>query len=184
MSNKFTLLLLSILILSLHSCKQDNYKYSSTETEQYLTDITKNIKAEISFITENDQLPSDNFLIVTHFPLSQKQLSVYSKKGYIKNTFDDFPDYTSVNLKDYELTNEKNNKVKLLDSPTDYTIKKFNLWKYDDVLSQNIGIDIYLDQKFEKLNGFISIEFEMPNGMKKEAKVPVNISIFDKVTPE
>jgi len=45
---------------------------------------------------------------------------------------------------------------------------------------QLISIDIRLDKKFEKLNGFITIEFEMPNEMKKETKIPVNISIeFD-----
>lgn len=181
---KFTLSLLPIFILSLLSCSQENFKYSSNETEQFLNDITKNIEAEISFITENDQLPADNFLIVTRFPLSETKLLEYSKKGYLKNSFEDLPNYTSVNFKSYELTNEKNKKVKLVDNQTDNFLQKFNLWKYDGVLSQNLGIDIKLDQKFEKLNGFISIEFEMPNGMKKEAKIPVNISIFDVITPE
>ena len=184
MKIKFTLLFLPIFILSLHSCKQDNYKYSSTETEQYLYDISKNIEAEISFITERDQVPTDDFLIVTHFPLSETKLVEYSKKGYLKNSFEDLPNYTSVNFKSYELTNEKKIEVKLADNQTDNILQKFNLWEYDEVLSQNLGIDIKLDQKFEKLNGFITIEFEMPNGIKKEVKIPVNISIFDVVTPE
>jgi hypothetical protein len=184
MRNKFTLLFLPIFILFLHSCKQDNFKYTRIETEQYLNDISKNIKAEINFITESEKQPSDSFLIVTRFPLSEKKLLEFSKKGYLKNSFEDLPNYTSVKFKSYELRNEKNNEVKLVDNQTGYILQKFNLWKYDDVLSQNLGIDIKLDQKFEKLNGFISIEFEMPNGMKKEVKSRVNISIFDVVTPE
>jgi hypothetical protein len=184
MRNKFTLLFLPIFILFLHSCKQDNFKYTSIETEKYLKDITKNIKSEINFITESERQPSDSFLIVTWFPLSEKKLMEFAKKGYLKNNFEDLPNYTSVKFKSYELRNEKNNEVKLVDDQTGNILQKFNLWKYDEILSQNLGIDIKLDQKFEKLKGFISIEFKMPNGMKKETKIPVNISIFDVVTPE
>ena len=53
--------------------------------------------------------------------------------------------------------------------------------EYNKILCQNLGIEINLNQKFEKLKGYIDIEFKMPNGMEKEIKIPVNITINDKV---
>jgi len=44
-----------------------------------------------------------------------------------------------------------------------------------------LGIDIDLDKKFEKLKGYIIIEFEMPKKKKKEVKIPVDISIYDRL---
>lgn len=176
------LIALLILALCLQSCGQNKFKYSEKETEQYLAEIAKNAKTEISFITENEKQPTDNFLIVSRFPLSEKQLTEYHKNGHIKNTFDDLPDFTTFSFKNYELVNEKKEKLKFAEELIGDHLQKFALWKYNDVLYHNIGIDVKLDKKFEKLNGFIGIEFEMPNGMKKETKIPVNISIHDKVS--
>ena len=48
---KKLLLLLAILPLMI-SCQNSNYKYSDTETEQFLNEITKNAKISITDITE------------------------------------------------------------------------------------------------------------------------------------
>ncbi|CAM4125263.1 hypothetical protein [Flavobacterium weaverense] len=181
MKNVLTLLFIA---LSLQSCGQDKFKYSDKETEQFLIAIAKNAKTEISFITENEKKPTDNFLLVSRFPLSEKHLEEYNKNGTIKNTFNDLPDFTTFTFKSYELVNEKKEKVNLVENAIGDYLQKFALWKYNGILFHNVGIEITLNRKFEKLNGFIIIEFEMPNGMKKETKILVNISIFDKVTEE
>jgi len=54
------------------------------------------------------------------------------------------------------------------------------MWAYNNIICQNLGISIKLNQKFEKLHGFMLIEFEMPNRMRKEIKIPVSLSINDK----
>ena len=181
MKNLLTLLFIA---LSLQSCGQDKFKYSDRETEEFLIAIAKNAKTEISFVTENEKKPTDKFLLVSRFPLSKKHLEEYNKNGFVKNTFDDLPDFTTFTFKNYKLVNEKKEKVSFVENAIGDYLQKFAFWKYDGVLNQNVGIDIALNRKFEKLNGFIIIEFEMPNGMKKETKIPVNISIYDKVIEE
>ena len=51
--------------------------------------------------------------------------------------------------------------------------------EYETILYQQLGIMLTLDKKFEKLDGFIEIVFEIPNGNKKEIRIPVDISIQD-----
>lgn len=50
------------------------------------------------------------------------------------------------------------------------------------MLCQNLGIEIKLNDKFTKLKGYIDVEFEMPDGIKKRIKIPVDISITDKIS--
>jgi hypothetical protein len=84
-------------------------------------------------------------------------------------------------LKGYKLSNEKKENLKLIDNGRANGLQEYGLWEYNQILYQNLGIPLKLDKKFEKLTGFIVIEFEMPNGSKKEHKIPVNISIDDKI---
>ncbi len=68
-----------------------------------------------------------------------------------------------------------------MDNGKSKVLQELPLWEYDNIVCRNLGILFKLDIKFEKLSGFISIELEMPNGMKKVVRIPVNISINDKV---
>jgi hypothetical protein len=178
---KKLLLLLAILPLMI-SCQNSNYKYSDTETEQFLNEITKNAKISITDITEIKKQPTDLCGLLTRYSISKKQLNEFNKnRGTIVNKDDDISDFATYTFKNYELSNEKNEKLKFVDNGRAIYLQEYGLWDYNNVLCQNLGIEIKLDKKFEKLNGHISIEFEMPNGMEKEIKIPVNITINDKV---
>ena len=181
MKNLF--LLLTILSF-MTSCNRNNpnYKYSDEETEQFLTEITKNAKVSITDITEIKKQPTDEFGVITRHPLAKKELDEYTKnRGTIVVKDDNIYDFATYNLKDYELKNEKNDLLKFIDSGRSKNLQALPLGEYGKILYRNLGIVFKLNQKFEKLNGFITIEFEMPNGMKKETKIPVNITINDKV---
>jgi len=171
------------LMISCNEKNNSNYKYSAAETKQFLIEITKNAKASITDITEIKKQPTDEFGLITRYPVSKKTLEEYdTNKGTIVNKDDDISDFATYTYKDYKLTNEKGEKLKLIDNGRAIYLQEYGLWDYDNVLCQNLGIDIKLDKKFEKLDGVITIEFEMPNGMKKEIKIPVNIAINDKVS--
>ena len=60
-------------------------------------------------------------------------------------------------------------------------LQEYGLWEYDNVVCQNVGVELKVNDKFEKLIGFINVEFKMPDGITKELKIPVNISITDKI---
>lgn len=48
--------------------------------------------------------------------------------------------------------------------------RDYPLGEYKNVLYRNLGMVLKLNKKFEKLNGFLTIEFAMLNGMEKEIK--------------
>lgn len=178
---KFILALLLLPLLS--SCQNSDYKYTDKETEQFLTEIANHATAEITFVTENEQKPTNDFLLATRYSLSKEKRDEYKAQGHIKNDFDDISDFATYTFKAYDLVNEKNKKLEFVDSGRAIYLQKSSLGEYNGMLFQNVGIDIKLNEKFEKLKGFILVEFEMPNGMKKEKKVMVDISIHDKLTP-
>lgn len=171
------------------SCnKQDNpkYKYSENETEQFLDDIVKNAKICIGDITEIKKQPTDELYLLTRYPLSKATLDEYSKnKGTLINKDNDISDFGTYTFKDYELINEKNEKLKFVDDGRTIYLREAALWTYDNVLCQSLVIDIKLNKNYEKLKGHITIEFEMPRNIfskiKKEVKIPVNVTVYDKV---
>ncbi|WP_169305021.1 hypothetical protein [Pedobacter cryotolerans] len=164
------------------SCNTENYPYSDEETEQFLNEVVKNAKATITDLTEIDRKPADKFGILTRYTLSKKDQDEYHKNnGTIVNKDGNIYDFNTYNLKDYQLKNEKNEVLKFVDNGAAKTLQGLPFGEYENVLCRNLGIMFNLNKKFEKLNGFINIEFEMSNGMKKEVKIPVNISINDKV---
>ena len=181
---KKLLLLLAILplIISCNGQSNSNYIYSEKETQQFLNEITKNAVVSITDITEMRNEPSDEFGIITKYPLSKEEVDEYNKnKGTIVNSDGKIDHFTTYKLKNYELRNEKNEELQFVDNFRSKTLKGLPLGEYENVLYKNLGILFTLNKKFEKLNGFIAIEFEMPNGMEKEIKIPVNITINDKV---
>lgn len=179
------LLLLLTIFPFLMSCNRKNnpgYKYSDHETEQFLNEITKNAKVSITDITEIKKQPTDEFGLITRSPLSKKEVDEYHKNhGTIIVKNDNIYDFATYILKDFELTNENNEKLQFIDNGRSKNLEGLPLWEYEKILYRNLGIVFKLNKKFEKLNGFIKIEFEMPNRMKKEIKIPVNITINDKV---
>lgn len=181
---KYLLLLLATLpfMISCNLKNNPDYKYSDEETEQFLTEITKNTKASITDITEIKKQPTDEFGIITRHPLAKEELDEYKKnRGAIIVKADNIYDFATYILKDFELKNEKDEKLQFVDNGRSKNLQGLALGEYNKVLYRNLGILFKLNKKFEKLNGFITIEFKMPNGMEKEIKIPVKITINDKV---
>lgn len=181
---KNLLLLLSIfpIIVSCNQQNNPNYKYSDKETEQFLNEIAKNAKVSITDITEIKRQATDEFGIITRHPLTNEELDEYNKNnGTIVVKDDNIYDFASYVLKDYELRNERNDKLQFVENNRSKNLQGLPLGEYNKVLYRNLGIMLKLDKKFEKLSGWITIGFEMPNGMKKEIKIPVNITINDEV---
>ena len=188
-----TILMMILLSATMISCKHANkyndklsYPYSKEETEQFLDEITKNATAYIGDITEIERQPTDELYIITRKSLSDKELEEYNQNsGTIYNTNDDIEDFTKNTIKDYSLVNERGEKLHVLDDGRTAYLQEYGLWVYDNVLCQNLGINITLDKKYEKLNGYITIEFIMPGTIfgkiKREVKIPVNITIHDEV---
>jgi len=181
---KHTLLIMILAIItSCQSGDQRKYIYTEEETKQFLDAISKNAKASITDLTERHRQPADEFGIVTHYPLSESKLKEYNDKGgTIVNKDDDISDFTTYNYKTYDLTNEKGEKLQFVDNGRAVYLQEYALWEYDNALSQNLGISIKLDRKFKTLKGSITIEFQMPKNITKEVKIPVAISIDDKLT--
>ena len=177
------LFLLLSFLTAVMACKNSDYHYTDKETEQFLNQIANNAKASITDLTEIKNEPTNLFGIVTSYPLSKQKLEEYDKNnGTIKNSDDDISDFATYQFKKYELLNEKNQQLKLVDNGRAVYLQEYGLWDYNQIMHQNLGIELQLDQKFATLKGFILIEFEMPNGMQREAKIPVNISINDEIS--
>jgi hypothetical protein len=182
MKNLFLLLAIFPFMISCNGQNDPDYKYSDHETEQFLNEITKNAKVSITDITEIKKQPTDEFGVITRFPLSKKEVDEYHKNhGTIIVKDDNIYDFATYTLKDFELTNENNEKLRIVDNERSKNLQELPLWEYEKILYKNLGIVFKLNKKFEKLNGFIKIEFVMPHGMEKEIKIPVNITINDKV---
>jgi len=169
----------------LTSCQiggESNYPYTKEETRQFLNDITKNAVVNITDLTERNKQLADEFEIVTYYPLSAAKLKEFeANDSMLKNKNDDLSDFTSYTFKAYELTNESCEQLKFVDNGRAIYLQEYGLWAYDKVMCQNLGISVKLDGKFKTLKGSIIIEFEMPNHLKKEVKIPVAISVNDKL---
>lgn len=174
----YLILFLFPLIISCQNPGKSGYKYTEEETTAFLDDITKYAGASIDSDTESKKTPADEFYITTRYPLSKPQLEEYKKNsGTVHNKTDDISDFASYTFKDYELFNEKNEKLQFADNSRAIYLQEMTLWEYDKVLFQNLGIEIKLNKPFEKLTGSITMEFEMPGNIKRTVKIPVNISI-------
>ncbi|RQO74710.1 hypothetical protein DBR43_04815 [Pedobacter sp. KBW06] len=176
----YLILLLFPLIISCQNPGRTDYKYTEQETAAFLNDITKYAGASISSYTESKKALTNEFYITTRYPLSKPQLEEYKKNnGTVHNKTDDISDFTSYTVKDYELLNEKNEKLQFADNGQATYLQEMNLVEYDKILFQNLGIEVKLNKQFEKLKGSITVEFEMPGNIRRTAKIPVNISIYD-----
>lgn len=165
------------------SCNTSNYPYSDAETEQFLNEVAKNAKASITDITEIERKPSDKFGIITKYPLGKTEIEEYNRNnGTIVNKDDNIEDFLIYQIKKYELKNEKNEVIDFVYDGKSKSLQSLPLSEYNNVLYKNLGVTFTVHLKFEKLNGFIDIEFQMLDGAKKEVKIPVNISIHDKVS--
>lgn len=177
---KFFRFLFSIFILIFLACNgQSKKSYSDQDITNFLETITKNVVVCIDDITEIKRQPTKEFIIFTHYPLNPSQVAEYKRSGVLKNSSDDIHDLTSFEIKNYDLANEKGQKLKLDIEGFD-EFQGTSLGEFDGKLSQRLIIHQALNQNYSELKGYINIIFKMPYNLKKEVKIPVQISINDK----
>ncbi|PVZ87810.1 hypothetical protein C9426_09370 [Serratia sp. S1B] len=172
------LLLLIILIFSPYYGKAQQINPPSKEqSENFLNDITKNIKVSIDDMTKiRKSATTKNLLISTRYPLPQDKVTEYKmNNGTITNTDHDISDYASYIFKNYELVNEKNENLQMVDDNRAIYLQEFSLSEKDSNIYQDVGIPVKLNKEYSKLTGSITIEFTMPDEIKKEVKIPVDI---------
>lgn len=157
-------------------------KYTNKEAIAFLDDVIRYAGAGIDSYTEIRKKTADQFYITSRYPLSKAQLEEFKENdSTIYDRRDDISDFASYHFKDYELFNEKNEKLQFIDNGQEVHLQEMNLGQYDNILYQHLEIEVKLNKNFEKLKGSITMEFEMPNNKKREVKIPVDISIYDKV---
>ncbi|MEJ2901070.1 hypothetical protein [Pedobacter panaciterrae] len=176
----------SVVLIGCDGSGKPAYKYTKQETNQFLDEIVKNAKVTIGNITEIEKQPTDELYIVTRYPLSKEKLDEYNKNNHsLKNKDNDISDFATYIFKGYNLVNEKNEKLQFVDKGRAVYLREGGLWEHNNVLCENLAIDIELNKTYERLKGYITIEFEMPGNifgrLKREVKIPVNMTIYDKV---
>ncbi|SFS48830.1 hypothetical protein [Sphingobacterium wenxiniae] len=173
-------LFIAILLLSIVACGNKGADYRSQENETFLAEIAQHAKASITDITELKRQPTNTFIISTRCRLPDDLVETYhTNNGSIINTDDDIWDIATYTIKNHELINEQNEKLQFKDIGNSPSLQEYAIEEYETILYQQLGIMLTLDKKFEKLDGFIEIVFEIPNGNKKEIRIPVDISIQD-----
>lgn len=176
MKKSFLIALFPIFI----ACQQSNknQKFSEKESNNFINIISNNAKVTIDDITEFQKLPTNNFVITTKYPLPKEKLVAYNKNGgTLSNDDNDISDFATYTIVNYNLVNEKNEKIELINNSN--SLQETSLWENNKVLNQNLMIKLKTNKKFEKLIGELNVKFEITPGSKKEVKIPVKISVND-----
>ncbi|MGJ1430305.1 hypothetical protein ACR79M_01535 [Sphingobacterium spiritivorum] len=176
---KKILFLVLPVLFACQSNRPANYPYSEKETKEFLDQISSNVMALNSDRTLIHKKPADEFDLLTYYPLAKSKVEEYNKNGHIVNKMDDIADFATYEIKDYELINEKNEKLQLKDNNSVMPLQDFSLWTYNDVLCGQLGVYVKLHKNFETLKGHITVLFAMPGNQNRNVKIPVNISITD-----
>ena len=175
-------LLLSAL-LALFACQAHaapRYPYSADEARALLTQLGAHVMAINSDLTLIRKKPANGFDLLTYYPLPKAKVDEYKRNGHIVNKNDDIADFATYRVKDYELTNEKHEKLQMKDGIGASSLQDFALWTYDNVLCGQKGVYVKLDKAFERVKGHITLVFEMPGNVTREIRVPIDLSIADK----
>jgi hypothetical protein len=182
----FQILLLIFFAICSTSCNgqnKSNKKYSEKEKNDFLNTIAKNTVVCIDDFTEIKKQPTTDLLIYTRYPLSEKKINEYNKVGVLKNSDDDISDLGSYEITDYKLVNEKGEELKFVENGRMNYLQETSLGEFNGILNQRLIIRLNVNVVYSTLKGYIKIEFEIPNNLKRKVEIPINISINDK-SPE
>jgi hypothetical protein len=155
-------------------------RLSVAEARDFLGHLVAHVMILNSDQTLIKRAPAKDFDLLTHYPLPRDQVNEYKRNGHILSTTDELSDVVTYRIKDYALTNEKNETLRIQNDGGDSSLQDFALWTYDGVLSGQLGLSLKLDKRFERAEGHVTIVFEMPGNIAREVRVPVNLSISDK----
>jgi len=170
----------SLAVFAFQAPAAARYPYSAAEARALLAQLDAHVMVINSDLTLIRKKPSNEFDLLTYYPLPQAKVDEYKHNGQIVNTRDSIGDFVTYRVKDYALVNEKNEKVLMKDNISAPSLHDFALWTYDNVLSSQRGIQVKLDKSFERLKGHITLVFEMPGNITRETRVPIDLSFTDK----
>lgn len=156
------------------------HRYSAAEARALLEHLATHVMVINSDMTLSRKAPSNTFDLVTHYPLPKDKAKAYERNGHIAHQDDDLAEIVTYRIKDYALTNEKNEALRLRDGGGDGSLQDFALWTYDKVLSGQLGLAVKLDKRFERVKGHMTMVLEIPGKLTREVRVPVDLSITDK----
>ena len=174
--------LLALIPLAAVACQVQaapRFPYSAVQAQEFLGHLAAHVMVINSDLTLRKKTPANAFDLLTHYPLPKDQVNEYKRNGHIVNKNDDIADFATYRIKDYALTNEKNETLRIEDDAGDSSLEDFALWTYDNVLSGQLGLSLKLDKRFERVKGHMTMVFEMPGKVTREVRVPVNLSIKD-----
>lgn len=98
--------------------------------------------------------------------------------GTMQNNENTIIDFTKYSIKDYKFINENNEFLFIEEENEEMFLSTYSLWEYNNILCQNVGATLKLNKKYERLNGYIIIEFRISEKIKKEVEIKVDISII------
>lgn len=153
---------------------------STSEAQALLTQLGAHVMVINSDQTLIKKKPASEFDLLTYYPLPEAKVDEYKRNGHIVNTNNDIADFATYKVKDYDLTNEKHEKLRMKDNGRAPSLQDFSLWAYDNALCGQRGFHVKLDKTFERVTGHMTVVFEMPGSITREIRVPIDLSITDK----
>ena len=175
------LMLLLVLAISLATQAQaaPRYPYSAEESHALLAQLGDHVMVINSDLTLRKKQPAKEFDLLVYYPLSKDKVDEYQRSGQLREKKDDIAKFVSYRIKDYQLSNEKNEGLKLVAGTDSGPMENFALWTYDDVLSGQLGVYVKLDKPFERIKGHLTLVLELPGKVTREVRVPVELSVND-----
>jgi len=175
------LMLLLVLAISLVAQAQaaPRYPYSAEESRALLAQLGDHVMVINSDLTLRKKQPAKEFDLLAYYPLSKDKVDEYKRSGQLREKNDDIAKFVSYRIKDYQLSNEKNEGLKLVAGTDSGPMENFALWTYDDVLSGQLGVYVKLDKAFERVKGHMTLVLELPGKVTREVQIPVELSVKD-----
>lgn len=176
------LMLLLVLAISLAAQAQaaPPYPYSAEQSRTLLAQLGSHVMVINSDLTLRKRQPAKEFDLLTYYPLSKDKVDEYQRSGQLRTKKDDIANFVDYRIKNYQLTNEKNETLRLEEGMGAGPLENFALWTYDNVLCDQLGLYVKLDKPFERVKGHITLVLQMPGKVTQEIRVPVDLSVTDK----
>lgn len=154
--------------------------YSAEEARTLLAHLGAHVMVINSDLTLRKGKPANEFDLLAYYPLSKDKADEYKRTGQLIKKRDDVADLVTYTVKSYQLTNEKNETLRLEEDMSEGPMQSFPLWTYENVLCGQLGLYVKLDKRFERLKGHMTLVLEVPGGIAHETRIPIDLSITDK----
>ena len=177
---KLILLLVLAISLATQAHAAPRYPYSAQESRALLAQLAVHVMVINSDLTLRKKQPAKEFDLLAYYPLSKDKVEEYKRTGQLREKKDDIANFVTYKITDYQLSNEKNESVKLVEDTDSGPMESFALWTYDDILSGQLGVYVKLDKAFERVKGHMTLVLELPGKVTREVRVPVELSVKDK----